>query len=142
MTRNEILKELRTLVDPYVFDFDKSQFIIIGKAADILNGKDDPTMENIEIWVQPKYYDFIVSNDNYIETNNEDGIRAISFTFIHYEEKYGEIRLYNGEDLGYKPKSKQISGFNVKVPIQEGATARIVNFHRKNDNAMEVLEDE
>ena len=142
MTRNEILMELNELVDPDGFDFDRTQFVVIGKAASILNGKDDSTVENIEIWVHPKYYDFIASNDEYIEIKDEDGNRTIPFAFMHYEKKYGEIRLYNGDIIGSRPKSKQIYGFNVKVPIQERATACILNFHRKNDNSMEVLGDE
>lgn len=133
MIKNEILKELKALIDPFSFNFDGSQFIIIGKAADILNGKDDPTMENIEIWVNPKYYDIIASSEEYVETTIEDGhfTRNISFTYIYYEKKYGVIKLYRGDVIGPKPKFRKIEGCNVQIPIQESDTARILNFHSK-----------
>lgn len=133
MTRNEILQEITTLVDGS--DLDDSQFIIIGKAADILNGKDDPTMENIEIWVNPKYYDLILLSGEYAEMPADDvrPARSISFSYIHYEKKYGEIILYRGDGIGSKPRFRKIAGYNVQTSIRETDTARILNFPGKKE---------
>ena len=133
MTKQEILKELETLVDPEGIDFDGSQFIIIGKAADILNGKDDPTMKDIEIWVDPAHYDRIASGGEYAEIPTENGhpARNISFAYFHYEKKYGAIKLYRGDIIDPEPRSRKIEGWNVQIPVQEAATALISNSEQK-----------
>ena len=95
-------------------------------------GKEDPSIENIEVWTDPNYYDSLIEEE-YVEVLKEEGpnsIRNIPFSFYHYERD-GKTELYRGELIGSKPKSKQIQGYNVQVLIQEAATARIIDFKQK-----------
>ena len=126
MTKNDILKELEIFVDPDVNNWDISQFIIIGKAAKILNNIEDPTIEDIEIWVNPNYYEIIVnSNEMFGEfyTDNDRKVRNLCFAFLYYH-KFGYIKFYHGGMYGPKPQSKRIAGFNVEIVKDE----RLKNF--------------
>lgn len=117
MSKEEILKELNIVYYRFIDNIDLSNVIVIGKAAKVLlTNKDDPTIENIEVWVDPKYYDTILSRREYIETDSEDDLhtKCISFLFVCYEEKRGKIKLYKGDKTGIRPRSKKVNGFNVQ----------------------------
>ena len=131
MTKQEILVELDFLTHGFAVDSD--QLVITGKASEVLyTGKEDPSIENIEVWTDPNYYDSLIEEE-YVEVLKEEGpnsIRNIPFSFYHYEGD-GKTKLYRGDLIGPKPKSKQIQGYNVQVLIQEAATARIIDFKQK-----------
>lgn len=128
MTRNEILQEITTLLGG--LDLDITQFIITGKAANVLcNNTDDPTMDSIDIWVNKKYYDIIAEDDEYAEFNDEE-VPYIAFGYITITPS-GMVKLYRGKLP--KPEYRKINGYNVQTSIRETDTARILNFPGKKE---------
>ncbi len=111
-------------------DLDITQFIITGKAANVLcNNTDDLTMDSIDIWVNKKYYDIIAEDDEYAEFNDEE-VPYIAFGYITMTSS-GMVKLYRGKLP--KPEYRKINGYNVQTSIRETDTVRILNFPGKKE---------
>lgn len=121
MTKHEILQELDEILCKCLSDVDITQFVITGKAANVLlTNKDDQTINDINIWVNKKYYDIILRCGEYEEFNDE-GIRYIPFSYLHRKDS-GFIKLYRGNRRS-KPKYKKINGYNVQIFCSEETIA-------------------
>ncbi len=99
MTKDEILQELNHIL--YAFSFDVNCLVIIGDTAKIL----------IDIWVEPKYYEYILKSEEELMESPMDH-NAVSFCYA-YTNDDGFLNLHKGEYP--RPKSKKMYGYNVQL---------------------------
>lgn len=116
MTKDEILQELNHIL--YAFSFDVNCLVIIGDTAKILMGIEpnitydsDAKPKNIDIWVEPKYYEYILKSEEELMESPMDH-NAVSFCYA-YTNDDGFLNLHKGEYP--RPKSKKMYGYNVQL---------------------------
>ncbi len=116
MTKDEILQELNHIL--YAFSFDVNCLVIIGDAAKILMGIEpnitydsDTKPKNIDIWVEPKYYEYILKSEEELSESPVDH-NSVSFGYV-YTNDNGSLNLHKGEYP--RPKSKKMYGYNVQL---------------------------
>ena len=126
LTKQEILQELEELKE---CGYNISAFTIIGDAAKTLNGielnityNSDQEDKNIDIWVDPKYYDYLVKYEELIEQIADHPCIGLGY---QYAESEGSILLHKG--ITPRPKSKKIHGYNVQI-INSDSKSNITNF--------------
>lgn len=114
MTKLEVLQDLEWITFSPEFSYD--QMIIIGEAAKLLlNTELTSDEETINIWVTPKYYDFMLKDDDIYGELYEtvDGKEVGYILFASGIRSHGFIKMIRG--YGSKPKSKKVRGFSVQT---------------------------
>ncbi len=115
LTKSEIFQELQNMKEEGISIY---KTVVIGDASLILNDiepnityRTDEEPQNIDIWVEPKYYDYLVKCEGYYEQMGYD--HPCIGKRYEYCGMNGAILLHKG--TGPKPQSKKIQGYNVQM---------------------------